>query len=59
MEIRPDFAFILSVLSRFLSNSFKKHLKATHHLLHYINETLNEGIMYGADDRFYEYINID
>ena len=46
ISTRPDLAYSISLLSRFMSNPGKPHWLALKHLLRYINGSLNTGLCY-------------
>ena len=46
ISTRPDLAYSISLLSRFMSNPSKPHWLALKHLLRYINGSLNTGLCY-------------
>ena len=46
ISTRPDLAYSISLLSRYMSNPGKEHWNALKHLLKYINCTLNFGLFY-------------
>ena len=43
---RPDIAFAVSELSRFISNPGKPHLEAAKHVFRYLRKTVNLGLAY-------------
>jgi hypothetical protein len=43
---RPDFAFAVSELSRFVSNPGKPHLEAAKRVLRYLKKTMNLGLVF-------------
>jgi len=46
---RPDLAYPLSVVSRFMSNPGREHWKAVKRIFRYLKGTQEIGLMYGAD----------
>ena len=46
ISIRPDLAFAISSLSRFMSNLGKPYWNALKYLLRYINGSINIGLSY-------------
>lgn len=46
ISTRPDIAFSISLLSRFMSNPGRDHWAALKWLLHYLNGTLGRGLHY-------------
>lgn len=48
VHTRPDIAYAVSVLSRFLSNPSPQHLKAADRILQYLKGTKYLGIVYGG-----------
>jgi hypothetical protein len=46
---RPDISFTVSSLCRFIANPGVKHWKAVHHLLRYLQGTLNLKLVYQGD----------
>ena len=58
---RPDIAFTVGSLSRFVSNPGLAHWKAFRRLLRYLKETVNEGIMFyrDSDSRLNAYVDAD
>lgn len=46
---RPDLAFAIGVLSRFMQNPRRPHLDAVRRVLRYVNRTLNWGISFKKD----------
>ena len=46
ISTRPDLAYSISLLSRFMSNPRKEHWNALKHLLRYLNSTLHVGLCY-------------
>ena len=49
---RPDVAYALSVVSRFMQNPKKYHLEAIRRILRYIKGTVDHGIMYPSGELF-------
>jgi hypothetical protein len=49
VHTRPDIAYAVSVLSRFLSNPSPQHLKAADRILQYLRGTKYLGITYGGN----------
>jgi hypothetical protein len=49
VSTRPDLAYAVSYLARFLNNHNKLHMAAAHHILCYIKYTEDIGIRYAAD----------
>jgi hypothetical protein len=50
---RPDIAYAIRELSRFMSNHGEQHWNAAKHLLHYLKGTKSLGVMYGNIDNPY------
>ena len=46
ISTRPDLAYSISLLSRYMSNPGKEHWNALKHLLKYINSSLHAGLCY-------------
>ncbi|GKB32713.1 retrovirus-related pol polyprotein from transposon TNT 1-94 [Tanacetum coccineum] len=46
---RPDIAYVVSVVSRYLANPGKNHWEAVKWILKYLRGTANVGLMYGTD----------
>nr|GEU61594.1 retrovirus-related Pol polyprotein from transposon TNT 1-94 [Tanacetum cinerariifolium] len=46
---RPDIAYAVSVVSRYLANSGKNHWEAVKWILKYLRGTANVGLVYGTD----------
>ncbi|GKC02760.1 hypothetical protein Tco_0994370 [Tanacetum coccineum] len=46
---RPDIAYAVSVVSRYLANPGKNHWEAVKWILKYLRGTANVGLMYGTD----------
>jgi hypothetical protein len=44
---RPDIAFTIRELAKFMLNYGMKHFKAAKHLLHYLQGTQGQGLTYG------------
>ena len=44
---RPDLAYAISLVSRFMANPGKEHWNAVKWILRYLKGTLNYGIIYG------------
>ncbi|GJY06806.1 zinc finger, CCHC-type containing protein, partial [Tanacetum coccineum] len=49
MCTRPDIAYALSVVSRYLANPSKNHWEAVKWILKYLRGTTNVGLVYGTD----------
>ncbi|GKE34056.1 retrovirus-related pol polyprotein from transposon TNT 1-94 [Tanacetum coccineum] len=49
MCTRPDIAYAVSVVSRYLANPGKNHWEAVKWILKYLRGTTNVGLMYGTD----------
>lgn len=49
---RPDIAFAVRELARFMSNYGQRHFAAAKHLLKYLQGTHSRGIIYGYTDNF-------
>ena len=47
---RPDLAYAISLVSRFMSNPGKEHWNAVKWVLRYLKGTLKHGVMYGYCD---------
>jgi len=58
---RPDICFLVSVMSRYMQNPKKPHLKAVRRILRYVKSTLNHGIMYkrGGECKLVGYCDSD
>lgn len=46
---RPDLAFAVSMISRFMENPTEQHLTAAKRIMRYIKGTLSYGILYKTD----------
>jgi hypothetical protein len=49
---RPDVAFAVSRLSRFITNPGPKHHEGADRVLHYLMNTCSLALQYGQDDHF-------
>jgi len=49
---RPDIAFAVSRLSRFITNPGTKHHEGADRVLHYLKNTRSLALQYGGDDHF-------
>lgn len=47
---RPDLAYSVGILSRFMSRPQQKHLEASHHVLRYIKATTDYGLFFPKSD---------
>jgi hypothetical protein len=47
---RPDIAFAVSTLARFMSNPGKRHMEAAKHLLRYVAGTVEHKLVFGGND---------
>lgn len=47
---RPDLAYVVSIVSRFISNPRKEHWLALKWILRYIKGTLRKGLRYGGKE---------
>ena len=56
---RPDIAYFVRVISRFMHNPTKHHLGATKRIMRYVVGTINFGIWYGKTTNFRLYGFID
>ena len=54
---RPDLAYSLSILSRFMANPRKPHLDALKWVLRYLKDTLDYGICYKQGTKSAERVN--
>ena len=59
MKTRLDIAYVISILSRFETNSNKTYLTAAKHVLRYLKETLYMRITYEENDILIDYIDVD
>jgi hypothetical protein len=51
---RPDIAYAVSKLSRFVSNLGSEHWRALERVMHYLVGTMNYGIHYSGDHKVLE-----
>ena len=49
---RPDIAFSVSLVSRYMKNPSEIHMKAAKRILRYVKDTLNFGIHYYSAEKF-------
>jgi len=58
---RPDISFVVGVMSRYMQNPKKPHLKAVRRILRYVNNMLDYGIMYkrGGECKLGGYCDVD
>jgi hypothetical protein len=49
IEIRPDIAFVVLIVSRFAYNPTSTHITAVRLILYYLADSLNRGITYRGD----------
>ncbi|XP_048491166.1 uncharacterized mitochondrial protein AtMg00810-like [Beta vulgaris subsp. vulgaris] len=49
---RPDIAYAVSVISRFMQKPMKRHLEAVRRILRYVKGTIDYGILYRNDKEF-------
>jgi len=56
---RPDIAFAVRVLSRFMSCPEKDHMRAAKGVLRYLRGTTRLGVMYGGNEALQGYIDAD
>jgi len=56
---RPDFAFAVGVLSRFMSCPEKDHMRAAKGVLRYLRGTNRLGVMYGGNAALQGYVEAD
>ena len=46
---RPDISYVVSVISRYMHETYELHWKETKHILHYVQGMRDFGIHYSAD----------
>jgi len=56
---RPDIAFAVRVLSRFMSCTAQDHMRAAKSVLRYFRGTTRLGVMYGANEALQGYVDAD
>ncbi|XP_038885932.1 secreted RxLR effector protein 161-like [Benincasa hispida] len=63
---RPDLAYVVSVVSRFMGQPGKEYWQAVKRIFHYLRGTFDVGLVYGNDTKYflasysdYDYANVD
>jgi len=57
--MRPDIAFAVGVLSRFMSCPEQDHMRAAKGVLRYLRGTTRLGVMYGGNEALQRYVDVD
>jgi len=57
---RPNFDYVVEVVSRFLSNPWKEHWTAVKWILRYLKETAKQCLCFGNENQILDvYIDVD